>query len=198
MKMSQKKMVLYGFLLLAGGVGLLIDRMYVLPASAEAAGALDVALRSGRDSSESLPIGEGPPLAAIFDPTKPSASALEGPDVTPESMILRDAFGLTPVLREIYQARSEEEKKEKEIEAEKKAEERQRLRTAFQADHALRGVCIHPDDRWVIVDDRVLRIGDRLDGFVLREIHDYRAVFQGGKGSVELLLPRETAAKVGR
>lgn len=60
--------------------------------------------------------------------------------------------------------------------------------TLFAANHQLRGVLATGQARCVTVDDRVLRLGDELDGFRLVSIEDDSVTFEAGGRQVILRL----------
>ncbi len=60
--------------------------------------------------------------------------------------------------------------------------------TVFTANHQLRGVVITDQARCVTVDDRVLHLGDELDGFKLVAIEEDSATFEAGGRQVTLTL----------
>lgn len=60
--------------------------------------------------------------------------------------------------------------------------------TVFAANHKLRGVLATDQARCATVDDRVLRIGDELDGFRLAAIEDDSVTFEAAGRQVTLRL----------
>lgn len=60
--------------------------------------------------------------------------------------------------------------------------------TVFAANHQLRGVLATDQARCVTVDDRVLRLGDGLDGFKLVAIEEDSVTFEAGGRQVTLRL----------
>ena len=56
----------------------------------------------------------------------------------------------------------------------------------FKQAHTLKGTFIRPPDVWVVMDDLILRVGDELDGFVIREIDHYRVVFERDENRIVL------------
>lgn len=63
------------------------------------------------------------------------------------------------------------------------------VRLRFQSQHQLQGVITGPA-RLAVVDGKLLRVGARLDGHVLRSIHRDHVVFEGPGSRVVLHLQR--------
>lgn len=195
MKMSPKKIALYTLLLGAAGIGMTIDRLYA-PVAAKTVTPLRLALQELTRTDEELPSDIGPPIAAIFDPAKKAGSfaKTDGTDASAEAV--KDAFSLSSRMLDIYQRQATLAVQAKEVVEKQKELEAQNRVTDFTGSHRLKATFLHPTDTWIVVDDRILRIGDQVDGFTLRRIERYRAVFAAGKELAELKLPSATDTKV--
>jgi len=195
MKLNQRKVALYAFLLVASGMGLMIDRLYSLPSAVGAAPAVRTSTGAPGGAEEEEVSGIGPPMAAVFESSAFRSPAGAGAKLGAVSPLLKDAFSMSAKMGERYDSKSARHQEEQERARKKDQEERQ-LVEAFSKSHRLMGVFVLPPNKWVVVNDRVLRIGDSLDGFALHRIEDYRALFRRGSLVVELELPRPTDAKV--
>jgi len=194
MKPKGKKAAVYAFLLLAACVGLLIDR-YCVPAIAAASGRpMKPAVRADvTDDGRRLAIG--PPMAAIFAPPRLAAISSQQEGLSQAEALLRDAFTLSERMRRAYQATSEQSEKVREAERQKEVADAREQTEAFAGSHSLKAVFLHPADRWAVVDDRILRVGDEIDGFALRRIGRYEAYFEKDGETVHLKLPRPGGSK---
>jgi len=196
MRLSQKKIALYGFLLFAAIMGLVIDRLYT-PQSANAAigGTRDrVRTPTGTDAEE---LGDIPPVAAIFDPSRSTAASSAHALKSATKVLKRDAFGLSAGMREVYQRKTAVVDQGRQSAKQRKAEQARDAADAFATSHRLEGTLLHPTDTRAVVDGRLLRIGDQLDGFELRRIERYRALFSKDGKDFELKLPNPLNTKVG-
>ncbi len=197
MKLREKKVALYAFLLVAAGIGLLIDRTYISRGPSQAAAAIAQRLGAGSDVGDL--VMEAPPVAQIFQslPTPGVPTGLMG--TLQAGSAVRDAFGLTPEMRKFYRTKEELMQKQKEMDEARQVEQAkaEEARSSFSDRHQLSGTFLHPTASWAIVDGRVLQIGDEIDGFTLRRVDGYRAVFAQGETVMELELPRATSTKVG-
>jgi hypothetical protein len=63
----------------------------------------------------------------------------------------------------------------------------------FRARHRLTAVMVDSAGGQAIVDGRLLKVGQTLDGFVLSSVQMRTAVFTNDEGSVELRLPESSA-----
>ena len=197
MKLNEKKIALYAFLLLASGVGLLIDRLFARPGGQSTGRVMGMVLAQPNSVSEENLSGIGPPLAALFDPSRLGSAPDEAADPGAAPAASRDVFGLSHAMLVRYQSKAVPTEKERQVAEQKKAEEIRESAAAFGASHRLMGVFIGPADKWAIVDGRILRIGDQVDGFVLHRIDDYGAVFARGDDLRSLHLPTAFESKVG-
>ncbi len=63
----------------------------------------------------------------------------------------------------------------------------------FATGHRLSSVVLAGEGGWAIVNGKIVRLGERIDGFDLVELTRSSAVFQAGQERVELKLPAEAA-----
>jgi hypothetical protein len=183
-----KRLVVYGLVLLAAVVGLLIDRLHFSPSPAKGEDPVRpastfVVAPSEPDQGDAA----GPPIAPLFRSANGQAAAST---VSP----VRDAFAASPEMEEHYGRRRTKrgtqpgaggEEPEVPIDAE-----------AFLAKHKLHATSVQQKKSWAMIDDRVMRVGDNIDGFVLRRIDHYRVTFEGQDGSIDLVIAVGFGAKV--
>lgn len=184
---SNRRRLFYTLALVASVVGLLLDRMYrtnISEAAAKTASA--TAIQVATATNENL-VPEGPPIAAIFESVSDPLDGTSGED-DPRGEV-RDAFSLSPRMRSYYEANS---KRADQAKAKSREEERAEIEqhiTDFKRAHPLQGTFMFPDDRWVVIDNQILRIDDQLDGFTLRAIGHYRVTFVRDGIKVVIALP---------
>jgi hypothetical protein len=195
MRLNDKKTALYVFLLAAAGIGLLIDRSYAPPKAKGFVAGGGAPSRDSNSVEEESSWDIGPPIAALFASSRPATRPKERLSPAAAGLEVRDVFALSPRLQELYQAKTKLRRKAQET-PKTKSEEARELAETFRKSHRLKGVFVRPADQWAVVDDRILRVGDRLDGFELRRIEDYRAFFAKEGLLVPLSLPRTLDAKV--
>lgn len=185
---SSKRLILYGLLFLAAIVGLLVDRLHFSPSPAKGDDATQ-AVQPTAPASASPDIGDsiGPEIAAIFEPKSTAATA-------PAAEPIRDAFTTTPKMDEHFGRRTTRRSGQRPAGGE---DEPDPIDTeAFLAKHKLQATSIQKKGSWALIDDRVLRVGDNLDGFLVRQIDHYRVTFEGQSGEFDLTLPVGLSAKV--
>jgi len=187
-KLGRKKALLYGLIITAALFGLIIDRLSRegVPAAASAPANPGAGIPARSAVVNATEASEGPILARIFEAEAPPAS---GPAERRKRGNLRDAFALTPQMRRLY----EKESLEKQADAQKKAQAEKELREQemdrFQSSHQLKGTTLQDGDAWAIIDDKVMRPGDRIDGFELKKIERYRVLMVKADMTVVLSLP---------
>lgn len=65
---------------------------------------------------------------------------------------------------------------------------------AFEAAHKLKAVISNGQRGGVLLDDRLVAVGESVDGFELVEVRQYHAVFLGKAGRILLALPSAAEA----
>lgn len=195
--MSQKRIALYAFLLVAGLIGLAIDRMVAPtdPRSAEASPTPTLVKASTVERSEE-DLCEGPPIASIFSSSRkppPTVNLLES---FRDQMKVRDLFEMSKQMQGLYESKSEKAEIVEQIKQQQEAAQEQEALQAFDSTHQLKAVFIGPTGKWAVVDGQILAEGDALDGFVLKKIEPYRAIFTKDGSISELMLPRPNTSKV--
>lgn len=195
MKQRQKKAALYGFLLVAAGTGLAIDRMYGLSGGGRSVLDPRRALGNLESMGDDASVVLGPPIAAVFEDSPIDAQVKSSADPTVTQVATRDVFSLSPTMVERFQNQPKAAQKAEQT-VKKQIEETRELTEGFVKTHRLMGVFAGETDHWIVVNGRILRIGDVLDGFELRHVRDYGASFVKGKVQVELSMPRPLEAKV--
>lgn len=182
--------MLYGLLLVGSVLAFVVDRAGSGPQSAQA--------------------GTGDPGASLLvDPDKQPDFDQLGPDLagpfmsdkrghieSPNNLPLRDAFVMSDGMQRHYQSMNKEQLKEQQSEEERLAEQREQMLKAFRENHRLKATSTAGGETLAVIDDSVLRVGDRLDGFTLVEVDHYRAIFAEGDQKVELSLPIPVNVKV--
>lgn len=197
MRPKGKKVAVYAFLLLAACVGLLIDRYCAPTASSSPGRPMKPIVQADGASGGETALAIGPPMAAIFASPRLAEISSQREGLSKAEALLRDAFALSERMRRAYQAESRKTDKVRETERQKEVADVLEQITAFARAHSLKAVFLHPTDRWAVVDDRILRTGDEIDGFKLRRIGRYEAHFERNGKIVPLKLPRPGCAKVG-
>ncbi len=196
MNLNKKKVGLYAFLLTAAGIGLLIDRVSGRAGPKAAVAAVE-STPGMHEPDEPDVSAIAPPMAAIFDADRLKTGPGQGVSLIRSLIRPRDPFGLSPQLREHYRSESQRARQAREITEKKKKRDAERSMATFEQTHRLEGTFIQGTDKWALVDGRILRIGDRLDGFELRAVERYRAIFAQGTQSMALRLPSAGETKVG-
>lgn len=195
--MGRRKALFYGLVLFAAVVGVVIDRTRFSPASARGERALPGSpVQPANTAEEFDPSTIGPPIALLF--SHPAASpALDTSSTAPSAgPAVRDIFVASPAIQEYYRGhRAGAGGGNTAAEANTEDSEGKTLAVFAQA-HQLQATCAQGKRSWALIDNKVLRLGDNLDGFVLRQIDHYRVVFTHGEGKVDLPLPVPFTAKV--
>lgn len=186
MNLSHKKAAFYGLVLAAALTGLIIDR--TLSASAASAFPSTMAsvstLADKSDADDQNVIG--PAIAAVFRTQLSTGDAQEGELSKRPVSPIRDAFSLSPKMREHYESSARLAAEEQETKAAEQDAINLQNTEEFSQAHTLKGTFIRPPDIWVVVDDLILRVGDELDGFVIHQIDHYRVVFERDENRVVL------------
>ena len=184
--MMNKRKALYGLLLGAALLGLLIDRLQRGGASAAGPTA-----RAVRPVAVVRPPSPAPLIAAIFAVT--DSRPVE--DRSPGGP-LRNAFACSPEMLSHYKAAAGPAPKPPEQQAAERRAALQAEADLFAGAHQLKGVQIAGQGRWAMIDGQVLRVGQRLEGWTLRQIDHYRVVFTRPGGKLELRLPEPFKTQV--
>jgi hypothetical protein len=194
--LGRRKAFFYGLLLLAAVVGVVIDRTRFGPAAArgERSPSISAPPRAG-GAEESDALTVGPAIAPVFD--RPGGLAEKLASISPAAgTAIRDIFTASPAIEQYYGPRGAGGERGKSgPEADPEELEAKALESFRQA-HRLQATCLQAGRSWALIDDTVVRVGDNLDGFALRQIDHYRVVFTRGRNKVDLLLPVPSAAKV--
>ena len=181
-------MILYGLVLLAAVVGLLVDRLHFSPAAVRGESVLQAvqALIPTMQQPESQE-GAGPAIAPLFKTTDQQHSTLgDGP--------VRNAFAPLAAIQE--QSDRRPGRRGERTKADGGESETTTDADGFRAAHQLQATSLQKKGSWALIDDRVFRKGDKLDGFVLRQIDHYRVTFEADGVSVDLALPPPLDTKV--
>lgn len=59
----------------------------------------------------------------------------------------------------------------------------------FAQRHRLQATCTRPHAAWAMIDGRLLTVGQKLDGYVLKAVESYQVVFRRGGVPATLVLP---------
>ncbi|MBI4580989.1 MAG: hypothetical protein HY718_14880, partial [Planctomycetes bacterium] len=59
----------------------------------------------------------------------------------------------------------------------------------FLGSHRLKGTTLRDGEAWAIINDRIVRVGEHIDGFELQRVERYRAFLAKDDLSVVLSLP---------
>jgi hypothetical protein len=190
--LTRNKKLMYALLLGAAMLGLLIDQAGWIESSRSADRSADPFAMSRTDAMSGQE-HVGPAVAAIFAAYdhRESSEATEAMEATDHINLrspTRDAFALTEEIAAFYEKHSAAAA-DAQAEAQRAEQEAwEAVADTFRQDHALQGTFVHPENAWIIVDNRILRPGDTLNGFVLEEIDHYRAQFAKDDRTVELAL----------
>jgi hypothetical protein len=114
--------------------------------------------------------------------------AAKNRDVFTPSAGMLEFLNATPASEKGPRSREAEEmRRQREEELKRKKE----AKKSFQQGHRLQATSITQGAEMAIVDGKVLRIGDTLDGFKLTEITPYTAQFELDEDVFELRLPTQ-------
>jgi hypothetical protein len=191
-RIGRRKAVFYGLLLFAAVVGVIIDRTRFSPVPARG----DRIVPAGPQTPSAAGVEAdtstiGPSIAPVFD--RPSGSPEEEvPAGPPAVAAVRDAFTASPAIQQYYRHRRPDGTGAGKAEDDPETQAVQ----MFSQTHQLQATCVQGKRSWALVDNKVLRVGDNLDGFGLRQIDHYRVVFSRGGNNVDLRLAAPFAAKV--
>ena len=173
--MNTKRWIYVGVLALAA-IAFVVDRVFLgEPESASADEPLPLATKAkvARD-----------PLTEPEEPVGPIDPTLDRLEQLPEAVPERDVFSLSGA----FLARQ----KELEEEAAKatEAQEIQKIDPAetFAKQHTLQTTLLGPDLSMAMIDGKVVRVGDTLDGFRLVQINSYRVKFRHGVSGAVVVL----------
>ncbi len=185
--MGRKKVIAYGLVLAAALIGLVVDRLGRTPDNTAALAPGGPALpRAGALRVADHTSVKGPAIARVFKAISQTGDdAQAGRGGTP----VRNAFQMAPTMRTFYEAGGPNRQAR---EQQKIQSEQERLRqeiSNFQSAHKLRGTTLQEGLSWAIVDDSVVRLGEKIDGFELKSVERYRAQFVRGDATVILSLP---------
>ncbi|HOJ74233.1 MAG TPA: hypothetical protein PK458_16610 [Phycisphaerae bacterium] len=186
-KLGRKKAMMYGLVLVAALFGLIIDRLSGGPAEASntaqlvtPVGAVDANKpRAGTNVS-------GPAIAQVFEVLLKEQS---GTPSRPVQTAQRDVFQLTPVMQAAFEEMSPERKATRQKTLESELELRRQELARFQSAHTLKGTTLQGERSWAIIDDRVVRVGETVDGYQLVRVERYRVQLVKGDRTVTLDLP---------
>lgn len=175
--MKTKQMILIGVLGVAG-IAFIVDRIFLgEPATADASVA-DVAPRVDR-----TPRAAEPKTTEVMDPSLPWLEKLpDGGHVT------RDVFALPPSLTEREPDTEMEQERERE-------RARLDLADAFLEAHQLDGTFISDGAPMAVINGRVRRQGEIVDGFRITRIEPHRVHLRRGDQHVSLALPIPTGSR---
>ena len=182
--MVNKRKTLYGLLLGAALLGLLIDRL-----QRRAAAPTGPMAQAVRPVAAAPPPIHAPLIAAIFALTDSQPAGQRPAPVAP-----RNAFACSTEMLRHYKAAAGPTPKAPEQEQEDLRQEAGR----FAAAHQLKGVQMTKQGRWAMIDGLLLRPGHQIEGWTLRQIDHYRVVFTRPGISVELRLPEPFETQVPR
>jgi hypothetical protein len=185
-KPGRRKLAIYGLMLGAALIGLMVDRLQG-PSAAQAAGPGPAVHRVDGIQATNLNTDlKGPPIARIFQQDAKSDNSSES---TVEAAAVRDAFALTSEMRALYA----EEPPEKKAEAARAAEDAEQLRQReiddFQNTHKLKGTTLRDSEAWAIINEQIVRVGESIDGFELHRVERYRVYLEKGDITLVLQLP---------
>lgn len=187
--LSRKKVVFYALLMLAAVVGLLVDRLRFSPASAKGENVAPAPVPSPVSpdrASEGEEIG-GPVIASLF------RAVTGGPEETSDDPN-RDAFAVSPDMEEHYGHTPARRATDGTGDG-STTEETVDIGTFIER-HRLQATSVQKNRAWALIDGRVLRMGDNLDGFTLRRIDHYRVTFECDGQSLDLTMPDPRETKV--
>lgn len=192
-KLGPKKLAMYGLMIAGALTGLIVDRMRG-PASAEAApvapGFATPAVQNPQSPADTPRI-DGPPIARVFEASPDSRTdSAPAPDASAlsDASAPRDAFALTPEMQDIYIDQPVEEPAKAEEAARNEAELARQALERFVGSHQLKGTTLADDVSWAIINDRVVRVGERIGGFELVKVERYRVILQNGPSQAVLSL----------
>ena len=176
-----KKRMYFGLLIAVGGAFILDRTFHGQPASAPAE------TSSCPPKAAKLPKPE-PPDAA--EPAETADRSLTWLEQLGEQRSARDAFAPSAGMLMHYEK----------LRRVAELEEQQQGPTpgspeAFQAEHELQGTFVSREAMLAVVDGRLLRSGDTIDGFRLAKVEPYRAEFRRGRHRVTLSIPLPAATK---
>jgi hypothetical protein len=173
----KRKHKIYAALLGLGSIGVLIDRVFILPQEASAARppadtyAVPPTERGGPDTDLS-PADARPPRRALI------ADELDDIAAARQFDLSNVPDGFTPSL-----SWRESEAPPDNLDSGRLAVER------FKERHKLTGVMASGDDGYAIIDGSFLFIGQVIDGFKLVSVRERSIVLESRGGRIELALP---------
>lgn len=160
MQLTKRQKLFMGILVIAG-VGLICDRVFILPLDAEARSLDPTAEYLAQEAKLSASVSESGSNKTISDRLDRLIpdGRLGSPDV-------RDIFALSSAWSDT-------------LVSENPRETSQKVMETFLKRHKLKGIVLHGTRTRVYVDDRVMYPGDRLEGLTLTEVDETSATFSG-------------------
>jgi hypothetical protein len=193
-KLGHKKTMLYGLILAAAVIGLAIDRLRSEDSNAGAVVESVVSAKlnasagsGGKTATADEKQVKGPDIARIFQGAASGEKAKPSSSLDPATV--RDAFGLTAQMKQFYKQESQAKKEEEAKQAASEEELRRQQAEQFQSAHKLKGTSLRDNDAWALIDGRVVRVGEQIDGFELQRVERYRVYLQKDNINVILSLP---------
>ena len=173
--MGRKKLIYLGLLVSAGGA-FIVDRLFLGEPETAAAAPSRPVKTTRKPAPRKRPPKEKPPPAA--DPSLTWLNQLG------EQQGQRDVFVPSVDMLKYYKAlRDPADEEEKEGGPDATSPE------AFEREHELQATCVSPDALMAVIDGKVRRLGEKIDGYRLTKIEAYRAEFRRGRDRVSLIIP---------
>ena len=176
-----RKVLMYGVLGIAA-TAFIVDRVFLSEPAGAKAGTPAVSTSQARvKTTKKTPVD-----AVRNDSEHPALSHLSQlPDTVGHRNVFTPSPSMMSHLDQLPEAKSGRRGRSRE-----KEQKEQGLKT-FQDAHELQATAITPGTEMAIIDGKVLRIGETLDGFTLEGITPYTARFQQDDAVVELTLPTQ-------
>ena len=179
-----RKMLIYGLLGIVA-TAFIVDRVFL----SEPAGAKAGTSGTPGKHVDTKRIQAKPDQRTQPDPEHPALSLLSQlTDTLSHRNVFKPSPSMMSYLDQLPQAKSGRSQRSREEEQEKQKEQ---SRQTFRDAHRLQATAITPGAEMVIVDGKVLRIGEKLDGFTLEKITPYAASFRRDNAVVKLSLPTQ-------
>jgi hypothetical protein len=186
-KLGRNKAMLYGLVLVAALFGLVIDRLG--GEQAAESGATLLVNPAGAGGVHKLRAGSdvaGPAIAQVFEVL---LKEQPGTQARPGRPVQRDVFKLTSVMQAAFEEMSPDKKAAEQESLENEKELRRQELALFQSAHTLKGTTLQGATSWAIINDRVVRVGESIDGYQLVRVERYRVHLVKGELTVTLDLP---------
>ncbi len=186
MQASRKKQLIYGLLLGGAFAALAIDRMTGGgPAVAQASRVSRLRAGAANDKTPAKDT-KGPAIARVFEQNfNGKADKAGGLEIEEK----RDAFSLTPEMRQVYETKSSDAQSDRGQKVEDEQELRRKEAEEFVTAHKLKGTSLENGGAWALIDDSIVRIGEQVDGYELQKVEHYRVQLKKGEIVVSLTLP---------